>query len=134
MFESFSASGFFVQTPFGPRKSGMPDSVEMPAPVSATVRHEDAIHEDTTASSSDIDQVYVGSGFSRILKEPDSQGAGFSRSRILKLGQEKRAKESWASSTRLGAERAYHEIRHSTQNAPSSQSHIKSLRILRFLR
>ena len=38
MFESFSAFGFFVQTPCGPRKSGMPDSVEMPAPVSATMR------------------------------------------------------------------------------------------------
>src|SRR3982751_2787983 len=36
MFESFSAIGFFVQRPCGPRKSGMPDSVEMPAPVSAT--------------------------------------------------------------------------------------------------
>src|SRR3954471_19088794 len=33
MFESFSAFGSFVQTPCGPRKSGMPDSVEMPAPV-----------------------------------------------------------------------------------------------------
>jgi hypothetical protein len=30
-----SASGFFVQMPLGPRKSGMPDSVDMPAPVSA---------------------------------------------------------------------------------------------------
>ena len=34
----FSAAGFFVQTPFGPRKSGMPESVEMPAPVSTTTR------------------------------------------------------------------------------------------------
>src|SRR3954466_6160013 len=38
MFESRSALGFFVHTPLGPRKSGMPDSVEMPAPVSATMR------------------------------------------------------------------------------------------------
>src|SRR5436190_19871704 len=38
MLESFSASGFLVQTPCGPRKSGMPESVEMPAPVSATTR------------------------------------------------------------------------------------------------
>src|SRR3954468_16306782 len=38
MFESFSAFGSFVQTPCGPRKSGMPDSVEMPAPVRATMR------------------------------------------------------------------------------------------------
>src|SRR6476661_8934773 len=55
MFDSFSASGFFVQTPFGPRKSGMPDSVEIPAPVSATVRLDEEIQEETTASSSDID-------------------------------------------------------------------------------
>ncbi len=32
----FSARGFFVHTPCGPRKSGMPDSVEIPAPVSIT--------------------------------------------------------------------------------------------------
>src|SRR5258706_8469726 len=38
MSESFSALGFFVHTPCGPRKSGMPDSVEMPAPVSTTTR------------------------------------------------------------------------------------------------
>ena len=31
---SFSAPGFEVQTPSGPRKSRMPESVEMPAPVS----------------------------------------------------------------------------------------------------
>jgi hypothetical protein len=40
MFESFSACGFFVHTPCGPRKSGIPDSVEMPAPVSTTIRFE----------------------------------------------------------------------------------------------
>src|SRR5206468_2834934 len=34
----FSASGFFVHTPCGPRKSGMPESVEMPAPVRTTMR------------------------------------------------------------------------------------------------
>src|SRR5262249_15950199 len=38
MLESFSAIGFLVHTPCGPRKSGMPESVEMPAPVSATTR------------------------------------------------------------------------------------------------
>ena len=38
MSESFSASGSFVQTPCGPRKSGIPDSVEIPAPVNATTR------------------------------------------------------------------------------------------------
>src|SRR5579884_1344057 len=40
MFDSFSAFGSLVQTPWGPRKSGMPDSVEIPAPVSATIRAE----------------------------------------------------------------------------------------------
>ena len=30
-------AGFLVHTPCGPRKSGMPDSVEMPAPVSTTI-------------------------------------------------------------------------------------------------
>src|SRR5579885_1544261 len=38
MSESFSAIGFLVHTPLGPRKSGMPESVEMPAPVSTTTR------------------------------------------------------------------------------------------------
>src|SRR6185503_2435144 len=38
MLESFSASGFLVHTPCGPRKSGMPESVEMPAPVRTTIR------------------------------------------------------------------------------------------------
>src|SRR5215475_10505794 len=60
MVASFSASGFFVQTPFGPRKSGIPDSVEMPAPVSTTVRFDEASQEDTTARSPDIAQVYLG--------------------------------------------------------------------------
>ncbi len=38
MFEAFSAAGFFVHNPFGPRKSGIPESVEIPAPVSTTIR------------------------------------------------------------------------------------------------
>src|SRR6266849_1975860 len=37
MLESFSACGSFVHTPCGPRKSGSPDSVEMPAPVRITM-------------------------------------------------------------------------------------------------
>ena len=37
MFEAFSASGFFVQTPLGPLKSGIPESVLIPAPVSITI-------------------------------------------------------------------------------------------------
>src|SRR5687767_3866767 len=44
MFDIFSASGFFVHTPCGPRKSGMPESVEIPAPVSTTMRCAASIH------------------------------------------------------------------------------------------
>src|SRR6185312_8396635 len=49
MFDIFSASGFFVHTPCGPRKSGMPESVEMPAPVSATTRSASCTQERTCA-------------------------------------------------------------------------------------
>src|ERR671918_3209837 len=38
MFDRRSAFGSLVHTPCGPRKSGIPDSVEIPAPVSATTR------------------------------------------------------------------------------------------------
>src|SRR4051812_22835753 len=38
MSDMCSAFGLSVQTPCGPRKSGMPESVEIPAPVSATTR------------------------------------------------------------------------------------------------
>src|ERR1017187_912961 len=38
MLDNFSASGSRVHTPCGPRKSGMPDSVEIPAPVRITTR------------------------------------------------------------------------------------------------
>src|SRR6185369_17938584 len=44
MLESFSAIGFLVHTPWGPRKSGMPESVEIPAPVRATTERAAAIH------------------------------------------------------------------------------------------
>src|SRR2546428_12120366 len=37
--------------PFGPRKSGIPDSVEMPAPVSATTNAASRSHPATTSSS-----------------------------------------------------------------------------------
>src|SRR5947207_1472227 len=47
MLESRSAFGFVVHTPCGPRKSGMPDSVEMPAPVSATMRDDSSIQRHT---------------------------------------------------------------------------------------
>src|SRR5262245_14044322 len=50
MSESFSASGFFVQTPCGPRKSGMPESVEMPAPVNTTTRRARSIQSRTVST------------------------------------------------------------------------------------
>jgi hypothetical protein len=37
MCTSFIDSGFVVHTPFGPRKSGIPDSVLIPAPVSTAI-------------------------------------------------------------------------------------------------
>ena len=42
-----SAPGSRVHTPCGPRKSGMPESVEMPAPVRATTRATASIHSRT---------------------------------------------------------------------------------------
>src|SRR5688572_32111626 len=48
MSESFSACGFFVHMPCGPRKSGMPESVEMPAPVRTTTREAPAIQPRTS--------------------------------------------------------------------------------------
>src|SRR6185295_13593734 len=49
MLEGFSASGFLVQSPCGPRKSGIPESVEMPAPVSTTIRRAASIQLRTVA-------------------------------------------------------------------------------------
>src|SRR5688500_7246440 len=45
-----SALGLSVQTPWGPRKSGTPESVEMPAPVSATTRRASSMWRRATAS------------------------------------------------------------------------------------
>src|SRR6476469_1245414 len=52
MFDAFSSAGLRVHTPFGPRKSGIPESVEMPAPVSTTTRPAAAIAARAEASSS----------------------------------------------------------------------------------
>src|SRR5690242_18779344 len=52
MFDIFSASGFFVHNPCGPRKSGMPESVEMPAPVSTTTRCAPSIQRLTSSITS----------------------------------------------------------------------------------
>ncbi len=48
----FSASGFLVHTPCGPRKSGMPESVEIPAPVSTTTRRARSTRDRARATSS----------------------------------------------------------------------------------
>src|SRR5581483_3938622 len=47
--DSLSARGSRVHTPCGPRKSGMPDSVDIPAPVSAMTREASLIHPRTTS-------------------------------------------------------------------------------------
>src|SRR5947199_10216027 len=44
-----SAPGFLVHTPSGPRKSGIPESVEIPAPVRTTTRLAASIHPRTTS-------------------------------------------------------------------------------------
>src|SRR3989304_7920157 len=49
MSDSRSAAGLRVHTPFGPRKSGIPESVEIPAPVSATTRRAEAIQARTAS-------------------------------------------------------------------------------------
>src|SRR5688500_10310844 len=57
MLDIFSASGFFVHTPCGPRKSGMPESVEMPAPVSTTTRRASSIQRRDFSISSMHDTI-----------------------------------------------------------------------------
>src|SRR5438105_13065962 len=49
MLDIFSATVFLVHSPCGPRKSGMPESVEMPAPVSATMRRDSSTQARTRA-------------------------------------------------------------------------------------
>ena len=49
--------GFFVHTPCGPRKSGMPESVEIPAPVSTVMRSASSIHARTVSRSSTSEAV-----------------------------------------------------------------------------
>ncbi len=51
MFAFSSALGSRVHRPSGPRKSGMPDSVEMPAPVRHTIRWAETTHEATSSSA-----------------------------------------------------------------------------------
>src|SRR6476620_6881195 len=74
MCEVRSAFGFLVQTPFGPRKSGIPLSVEMPAPVSTTMALAAWIHERavdrTDGSTTEISA--IGPGYGRT----DGAGGG----------------------------------------------------------
>src|SRR5678816_3150462 len=79
MCDTFSASGFFVQTPCGPRKSGMPDSVEMPAPVSTTMRDASSTQRFTSsrAAMSLVFVVWIGQLVTRaiVLIAHDCNGA-----------------------------------------------------------
>ena len=59
MVERFSAPGLRVHTPFGPRKSGMPESVLIPAPVSTATERASAISASASARP-------AGSGSSRL--------------------------------------------------------------------
>src|SRR5689334_3504043 len=70
MFDIFSATGFWVHTPCGPRKSGMPESVEMPAPVRTTTR------------LASLSQVLASS--SKLLGHLDLATAAYGRQRALR--------------------------------------------------
>ena len=54
MLEAFSAAGFFVHTPWGPRKSGIRESVEIPAPVSTATRSAASISVAATRTASSM--------------------------------------------------------------------------------
>src|SRR3954465_6827430 len=62
MFESFSASGSRVHNPLGPRKSGMPDSVEMPAPDKTTTRFADSSQPRTVSMLTVMAEFYPPRG------------------------------------------------------------------------
>ena len=79
--DAFSAAGLRVQTPFGPRKSGMPESVEMPAPVSTTMR----VAASTQSRASATDVIGVFSPISRFSCVPKSL-IGFAAASTLIVG------------------------------------------------
>src|SRR5438552_6014768 len=81
MSESFSALGFLVQTPWGPRKSGMPDSVEMPAPVSTTTRRDCSIQSRAAWMRSFIATTI--SKLSESCLSTAKHGSGFTRRKLL---------------------------------------------------
>src|SRR5688500_2122502 len=77
MFDIFSASGFFVHTPCGPRKSGIPESVEIPAPVSTTTRRAPSIQVRTwSITSGHLDLAAAGhaAGGQAALRDDDRRG------------------------------------------------------------
>src|SRR6185295_6969577 len=73
MLDNFPASGFLVHTPCGPRKSGMPESVEMPAPVRTTMRRASRTQLWTWSSKSgNLDLAAAsGDGRQRALRHDD---------------------------------------------------------------
>src|SRR6185369_8311078 len=75
MLDIFSASGFFVHRPCGPRKSGMPESVEIPAPVRTTTREASSIQPRT---------VSVREMARAVLRDLDLAAAADARDRALR--------------------------------------------------
>src|SRR5437016_3950647 len=59
MWERRSARGSLVQTPLGPRKSGMPESVEIPAPVSTMTDRAALSHPAMAARSGSTPAVLI---------------------------------------------------------------------------
>src|SRR4051812_42829479 len=80
MSDIFSASGFFVHRPCGPRKSGMPESVEIPAPVSTTTLRAWSSHSLTARRSlmedllRDLDLAAAAHARNRALRHDDGRG------------------------------------------------------------
>src|SRR5437879_1381341 len=84
MLESFAASGYVVHSPCGPRKSGIPDSVEMPAPVRITMRLASSTHLPMEAIF--IDSISAGSrdrGLAPKRTAPTPRGPEGPRARLL---------------------------------------------------
>src|SRR5712691_13128816 len=76
MLESFSACGSFVHTPCGPRKSGIPDSVEMPAPVRITMCLASSTHARTDAIEGSREVICLG-----FVRHPSDVRGAHSRTR-----------------------------------------------------
>ena len=63
MFISFIDSGLVVHVPLGPRKSGMPDSVLIPAPVRTAIRSAAATWAPTSATEPADRSVLMTTGY-----------------------------------------------------------------------